>query len=111
MKCCRKCVQPDTRSGIYFNEEGVCGGCLWIESKEKDVNWNKRQEELNQIVKEAKEKAKFNKSVYECAIGVSGGKDSTYQALWARDVLGLRPLLVSSEPEGVFAEIIKNIVP
>lgn len=31
---------------------------------------------------------------YDCLIGVSGGKDSLRQALYARNVLGLRPLLV-----------------
>lgn len=101
MKYCKKCIQPDTRPGIYFNEEGVCGGCLWTGSKDDNVNWNERKKELNKIIIEAKEKSKSNKHYYECAIGVSGGKDSTYQALWARDVLGLRPLLVNSEPEGI----------
>jgi N-acetyl sugar amidotransferase len=32
---------------------------------------------------------------YDCIIGVSGGKDSLRQALYAKNVLGLRPLLVS----------------
>jgi len=31
-------------------------------------------------------------------VGVSGGKDSTFQSVYARDTLGLRPLLVCSEP-------------
>ena len=32
--------------------------------------------------------------IFDCIIGVSGGKDSTRQALWVRDKLGLKPLLV-----------------
>ncbi|WP_233263832.1 adenine nucleotide alpha hydrolase family protein [Vibrio vulnificus] len=35
-----------------------------------------------------------NKGAYDCIVGVSGGKDSTRQAHWVRDRLGLRPLLV-----------------
>lgn len=101
MRYCKKCTQPDTRPGIYFNEAGICGGCLWIEDKNKNIDWDERQNKLNRIVEEAKEKTKRYKHYYECAIGVSGGKDSTYQALWARDVLGLQPLLVNSEPEGI----------
>jgi len=31
---------------------------------------------------------------YDCIVGVSGGKDSSRQAHWVRDRLGLRPLLV-----------------
>lgn len=32
---------------------------------------------------------------FNCIMGVSGGKDSTRQAIFARDILGLKPLLVS----------------
>ena len=32
--------------------------------------------------------------LFDCIIGVSGGKDSIRQALWVRDKLGLKPLLV-----------------
>jgi N-acetyl sugar amidotransferase len=35
------------------------------------------------------------KSRWQCIVGVSGGKDSTRQALWVREKLGLNPLLVS----------------
>jgi N-acetyl sugar amidotransferase len=38
---------------------------------------------------------KNKKQHFDCIIGVSGGKDSTRQALWVRDKLGLKPLLVS----------------
>ena len=38
---------------------------------------------------------------YDCVIGISGGKDSTKQALTARDRLGLRCLLVNYEPENI----------
>ena len=34
------------------------------------------------------------KSPYDCIVGVSGGKDSTRQAHWVRDRLGMHPLLV-----------------
>ncbi len=97
MKICKKCIQPDTRPGIYFNEEGVCGACLW-EEKRKSIDWNSRFDELVQIANWAKENSSGN---YDCVIGVSGGKDSTTQALTARDRLGLKALLVNSEPEGI----------
>ena len=97
MKICKKCIQPDTRPGIYFNGEGVCGACLW-EEKKKSINWNSRFDELVQIANWAKKNSSGN---YDCVIGVSGGKDSTTQALTARDRLGLKALLVNSEPEGI----------
>ena len=34
------------------------------------------------------------KKPYNCIIGISGGKDSTRQAIWVRDKLGLNPLLI-----------------
>jgi len=33
MKICRRCIQPDSRPGIYFDENGICGACLWEEEK------------------------------------------------------------------------------
>ena len=97
MRVCKRCIQPDTRPGIYFDDHGVCGACLW-EEKKKEIDWKSREKELRDIAEWAK---KTTKSNYDCAIGVSGGKDSTKQALVARDLLGLRCLLVNCEPEGI----------
>ena len=108
MKYCKKCVQPDTRPGIFFTEDGVCGACLYEEEK-KEVDWIKREGELKEIAEWAKVEAVARKCNYDCAIGVSGGKDSTFQSVYARDKLGLHPLLVNSEPEGITEVGIKNI--
>jgi len=97
MKICINCIQPDTRPGIYFNEEGVCGACLWENEKNK-IDWNVRENELQEIADEAKLKTTSN---YDCVIGVSGGKDSTFQAINSREKLGLRCLLVNCEPAGL----------
>ena len=97
MKICTKCIQPDTRPGIFFNNEGVCGACLWVE-EQKTINWDLRFKELQEISNWAKKKSNSN---YDCAIGVSGGKDSTKQALTARDRLNLNCLLVNYEPENI----------
>lgn len=89
---CKKCVQGNTRPGIKFDEDGVCPACRFAE-KAGEIDWDARDREMREIVKWAKER---NVSGYDCIIGVSGGKDSTCQALYVRDVLGLTPLLVSS---------------
>lgn len=106
MKYCKKCVQPDTRPGIYFNEEGVCGACLHEEEVHNKIDWKAREKELTGIADWAKE---TTKAPWDCVVGVSGGKDSTFQALYARDRLGLRTLLVNSEPEGISEIGAKNI--
>jgi N-acetyl sugar amidotransferase len=82
---------------IYFSEDGVCGACLWEEEK-KRINWAEREKELYDIANWAK---KTSTGAYDCVIGVSGGKDSTVQAVIAKEKLGLRCLLVNSEPEGI----------
>ena len=97
MKYCKKCVQPDTRPGVTFDEDGVCFACRYAENI-SSIDWGKRQKELKEIAEWAKNN---NKSGYDCAIGVSGGKDSTVQALYARDKLGLHPLLVNAVPENI----------
>ena len=97
MKICNRCIQPDSRPEIYFNKDGVCGACLW-EDKKEEINWEERERELIKIADWAKSNSKAS---HDCVIGVSGGKDSTFQAISARERLGLRCLLVNSEPEGI----------
>ena len=105
MEICTNCIQPNTRPGIYFNEEGVCGACLWGEEKNK-IDWDLRYKELQDIALWAK---KNSKGDYDCTIGVSGGKDSTKQAITARDKLDLNCLLVNCEPENITDIGRKNI--
>ena len=93
MKYCKKCLQPNTRPGIYFSEDGICGACLYEESKAK-INWDERLKELHTIAEWAKSK----KKPYDCVIGVSGGKGSTFQAVYAKEKLGLHVLLINCEP-------------
>jgi len=100
MRYCKRCLQPDTRPGILFNEEGVCYACLYEESKKK-IDWDKRFHQFQDIADEAKEKAKARGNSYDCVIGVSGGKDSTFQAVYCKEKLGLHPLLVNCAPDEI----------
>lgn len=100
MRYCKKCLQPDTRPGIAFNKDGICYACLYEESKKK-IDWNSRFQEAQEIAEKAKESANAVGNPYDCVIGVSGGKDSTFQAVWAREKLGLHPLLVNSAPDEI----------
>ncbi len=96
MEYCKKCVQPNTRPRVRFNEQGVCGACLWEEEK-KTIDWDERKKEFQRIADEAKQKAK-ERSTYDCVLGVSGGKDTTFSALYAKETLGLNCLLVNCAP-------------
>lgn len=100
MKYCKRCLQPDTRPGVKFNENQICYACIFEESK-KEIDWELREAELRNIAEEAKIRAKEKGNIYDCVIGVSGGKDSTFQAIYARDRLGLNPLLVNCVPDEI----------
>ncbi len=100
MKYCKKCLQPDTRPGISFDDNQICYACLYEISK-ASIDWNKRMEELINIAETVKENARSSGSPYDCVIGVSGGKDSTFQAIYAKEKLDLKVLLVNNEPDGI----------
>lgn len=107
MKYCKKCLQTDTRPGILFDSEGICPACRYHESLE-DVDWDERERELKEIVAFGKAN---NHSGYDCIIGVSGGKDSTRQAFFVKDVLKMNPLLIclSYPPEQITERGVDNM--
>src|SRR4030042_1728340 len=98
MRYCKRCVQPDTRPGIVFDEEGVCAACI---IRERPVDWDARYEELVNIAEASKMTAKYRNCPFDCVVGVSGGKDSHVQALYAKEELGLKCLLVNCVPDGI----------
>ena len=65
-------------SQIYFNLEGVCNYCELIEHLKKQYGTNTKlgEEKLKKIIKAIKIAGKSKK--YNCIVGVSGGKDSSY---------------------------------
>ena len=91
MKYCVRCLQPDTRPNTLFTPDGLCPVCHYHQQAH-DIDWQERYEILTDLVSGLKRKPG---QYFDCIIGVSGGKDSTRQALWVRDKLGLNPLLVS----------------
>ena len=107
MKYCKKCLQVDTRPGTKFDDKGVCPACNYFETL-KEVDWDERRKELDDIVAFGKANSH---SGYDCIIGVSGGKDSTRQAFFVKDVLKMNPLLVSLgyPPEQVTQRGVDNV--
>ena len=77
MRYCTRCVMPDTRPGIKFNEEGVCYPCLVVE-KRKQVDWAARWRELEQL---ADKYRGSNGDYYDCIVTVSAGKDKLLSSL------------------------------
>ena len=90
VRYCTECVYPSASAvPLTFDENGVCSGCRT--SKQKvHIDWEQR---LNWLLAEVEPYRKSNG--YECVIGVSGGKDSYYQAHFVKETLGLKPLFVT----------------
>ena len=74
LKYCKKCLMPDTRPNIKFIDE-VCAACINFE-KQKTTNWDERWKELEKVCDRYRGN---NGNDYDCAIAVSGGKDSHFQ--------------------------------
>ncbi len=92
MKICAQCVMPATKPDLHFDGNGMCDACQSQKSKNKTIDWEKRKKEFLVIIEKYK-----THSDYDCVIGVSGGKDSTYQVLKTLE-LGLNPLCICFEP-------------
>jgi hypothetical protein len=87
LKRCSRCVLPETTPNISFDEDGVCNFCRSHvkvryegESKLKELLYSHRR---------------GNK--YDCVIGVSGGRDSSYTLLKLAKDYKLRVLAVNYE--------------
>lgn len=90
---CKKCVMPNTRPGITFDEKGICSACRSFE-KRKSIDWNARWQEFEAICDKYRG---MNDDGPDCAIAVSGGKDSHYQVHLMKNVMHMNPILFSVE--------------
>lgn len=104
MRYCKRCVMPDTRPGIKFNSAGICSACQAYESA-ATVDWTKRFHELEELC--AKYRG-MNGTGYDCAIAVSGGKDSHFQVHLMKEVMGMNPVLFSVEDNFTMTEAGKH---
>ncbi len=94
MKYCKKCTMPSTRPGINFDDNGVCSACNHYENR-KNVNWDKRFEEFKALCD--KYRGCNGPGGYDCAVAVSGGKDSHFQVYMLKEVMKMNPILFTVE--------------
>lgn len=82
----------DTVQGITFDENGECTFCKIHDELEKKYELNENSKnKLSTIIEKIKSEGKNKK--YDCIVGVSGGRDSSY-TLYKAVKLGLKPLAV-----------------
>jgi len=89
---CNRCVSDTTIPNIKFDAEGVCNFCRIHDELESAHQLNdENQRRFEKLI--ARIKHEGRKKEYDCVVGVSGGRDSTY-VLQNAIRLGLRPLAV-----------------
>jgi len=94
MQYCERCILPNTRPGLELDKDGICSACRNFELRES-IDWVERAQAFEQVVLNAKERSMG----YDCLIPVSGGKDSTWQAIVCLEQ-GLNPLCVTWKTPG-----------
>lgn len=91
-KVCTRCIMDDTVQGITFDEKGECTFCKIHDELDAKFPANAdTSRELDTLIAKIKKDGKGKR--YDCVVGVSGGRDSTY-TLYSAVKLGLRPLAV-----------------
>lgn len=73
---CRKCLYPNTKPDLPFNEDGVCSACENYENR-PEIDWNERNGKLIQVLDQCDGRV---------LVPSSGGKDSTYIALRLKEL-------------------------
>lgn len=99
IRYCKKCLFPETKPDLFFNNEGVCSACVAADQKYVGIDWKQREKDFFQIIDHFRLPQEHRG--YDCIVPVSGGKDSTYQAYFMKYVCGLNPLLVCFETTSV----------
>lgn len=91
IRYCEKCVMPNTKPNMNF-DESICPSCNYhLEKKSKKIRWMDRKKEFLKIIKGIKKK---NSKNYDVLVPVSGGKDSIAQVHHVLKA-GLRVLAVN----------------
>ncbi len=107
---CKKCVisnqRPTTtiettvgkdqqnKPTIAFDEKGVCDACRWAEKKAGEVDWDKREAELEMLL----DRFRSKDGSFDVVVPSSGGKDSGYVAHLLKHEYGMNPLTVTWAP-------------
>ena len=109
VKFCKKCVISNQRPSstvefktnnksnkdvIKFDENQICSACNFNEIKDKDIDWNIREEDLIRLC----DKHRSNDGSYDIIVPGSGGKDSAYTSHILKYKYGMNPLTVTWSP-------------
>ena len=89
---------PETYETFEFDKKGVCNVCNNHKNQKSKIDWNKRAEQFEKLIKDFR-----GKGDYDCLVPYSGGKDSTYVLYEIVVKHKLKPLVISFD-HGFFRE-------
>lgn len=93
---CTRCLYPETKPDLWFDDRGVCSACLSHERR-AEIDWAAREREFKEVTDRYRSRDGSN---YDALVPVSGGKDSTYQVLRLIEH-GLNPLCVTATTDSL----------
>jgi N-acetyl sugar amidotransferase len=96
IRYCTRCLYPETKPDLWFDDRGVCSACLSHERRQQ-VDWAAREREFKEVTDRYRSRDGSN---YDALVPVSGGKDSTYQVLRLLEH-GLNPLCVTATTDSL----------
>ena len=90
---CTRCIVDTTVPGTTFDTQGQCSYCKLHDAMcEEYPNDERGKAMIEKFAEKIRRSGKNNK--YDCVMGISGGRDSTYSLYLAKKEWGLRPLAV-----------------
>lgn len=93
MKHCKIYGLGEDYTNIRFNDDGVCNYCEFYEAhKDMLEDTEQLEQAFRQKMEHAKAKARAAGADYDCLVGFSGGKDSTYIIYQLKETYGMRVL-------------------
>ena len=90
---CTRCVVSNQRPRIVFDDEGVCSACRFAERKQGGIDWQDREQRLQDLLDRHR-----RGRPYDVIVPCSGGKDSGMVAHRLKHDYGMHPLCVCWEP-------------
>lgn len=93
IKRCTRCVLPTTLPSVEFDSDGVCNQCRRYDKL--FGNWENRRAQREKGLEALFKRARRMNRRYDCLVGLSGGKDSTYVLYLCDRIYKLRCLCVT----------------
>ncbi len=109
IKYCNKCVMNSTIPNVVFDKNGLCNYCHIHINLEKEYPLDgslgpKIKYLMRKIKKDGKNKE------YDCAVGISGGCDSSYLLYLLKEKYDLRPLAITFDNTWSSTIAVENIL-